>query len=210
MSHTLQEAMSQWRLAENRLYPVVTTRPDLYAQSISLVRAVADELGSSNTVEELLDAYERAPDIVATVVTRSNLATQEIDLGLIAGAAFNLRYGELLEETHRAEALRRIREGRRTGATWVTLYETGSPKHAPLVPYRRLEMLLNDGIGLHIFVEPDPDSGGPVFGFEAIQLDPRTGDWVRESKSLLERRTFSDAQLWEDGVQRAREHFQRG
>jgi hypothetical protein len=201
-SSSLDESISHWRSAENRLYPVVMTRPDLYELCVRLVRAVADDLGSARSPEQLLEAYGRAGEVAAEAVRRTNLSTEGIDLGLVAGAAFSLRYRELLEEMNREEAMRRIREGRERGAEWVPVYETGP---GLLSPYRRLEMRLADGRGLHIFVEPDPATGGPLYGVEAIQLDPRTGDWLPDAAPLSPRQTFTDPDEWEAAIDTARE-----
>ncbi|HEV3497320.1 MAG TPA: hypothetical protein VHA34_13320, partial [Actinomycetes bacterium] len=40
------QLLSDWKAAEERLYPVVMVRPDLYERSIRLVRVVADELAA--------------------------------------------------------------------------------------------------------------------------------------------------------------------
>jgi len=193
----LAETVSHWRAAENRLYPVVMTRPDLYELSIRLVRGVADDLRSARTPDELLEAYERAGEVVVAVVRRTELSTEGIDLGLVTGAAFSLRYRELLEEMHREEAIRRIREGRERGAEWVVIYETETGGGMPISPYRRLEMKIPDGIGLHVFIESDPETGGPLFGVETIQLDPQTGDWLPDAQSLSARQTFPEPGPWE-------------
>src|SRR5689334_5333746 len=98
MTVQLEEAVAHWRAAENRLYPVVMTRPDLYERSVRIVRAVADDLRSARDPQALLKAYERAADIVTDVVRRLEIPSEEIDMGLVTGAAFSLRYRELLEE----------------------------------------------------------------------------------------------------------------
>jgi hypothetical protein len=36
------QVLGEWQSAEERLYPVVMVRPDLYQRSVELVRAVAD------------------------------------------------------------------------------------------------------------------------------------------------------------------------
>jgi hypothetical protein len=204
MSHSssLDQAVSHWRAAENRLYPVVMVRPDLYEQSLRLVRAVADELRSAHSAEDLLQMYDHAGEIAAGVIRREELPTEGIDLGLVAGAAFSVRYRELLEEMNREEAIRRIREARERGAEWVVLYETGGVG-AP--PYRRLEMKLPDGTGLHAFVEMDPETGGPLFGVETLQLDPQTGDWLNDMQPLSPRQTFTEPAAWEDAIGKSRE-----
>ncbi len=191
MGERLPELVRRWRTAEERLYTVVMVFPEHYERRIRLVRAVADELRSSSTAEELVGAYARAPDLVARASQRLGLLREDVgDAEVVGDAAFSLRYGEVLEETHRGEAVRRTRAAREAGHEWVVLYETGSPETALLAPYRRLEMHLPDGVGLHVFVEPHPETMRAVYGVEAVQLDPTSGDWVGESVLPAERETF--------------------
>jgi len=192
----------RWMEAEARLYPVVLVRPELYERYIRLVRAIADELATAVSAGVLAERFEGAEDLARQVAGRFGIPTQDMDLGLVAGAAFAHRHREVLQTTHRDEALRRIREARERGDEWVVVYETGRPM---VPPYRRLEMRLADGAGIHAFVELDPESGGPLWGMESIQLDAQTGDWVAEAGELAVRRTFSDAASWADGVEQAKQ-----
>jgi hypothetical protein len=192
VSESRDEIVRRWRTAEERLYPVVMVRPDLYERYISVVRAVADELRAYGTLDELVAAYEQGAEVIARVVRAQIISTEGMDLGLVAGAAFSLRHREVAEEMNREEALRRIHEARAAGDEWAVVYETS----AGVPPYRRLEMRLADGAALHVFVETDPDTGGPLFGVEPVQLDPRTGDWVTDAEPLAPRRTFRDPEPW--------------
>ena len=203
MAESRDEIIRRWRVAEERLYPVVMVRADLYERYISVVRAVADELRSYGSPDELVEAYREGAEITARVVRAQIISTEELDLGLVAGAAFSLRYREVAEEEHRREAARRIRAARARGDEWTVVYETGSPD-GPLPPYRRLEMRLSDGAALHVFVEFDPDTGGPLYGLEAVQLDPQTADWVTDADPLWERATFRDPAAWRAETERLR------
>jgi hypothetical protein len=187
--------------AEARLYPVVLVRPELYERYIRLVRAIADELAAVPSDGELAERFEAAEDLARQVAGRLGIPTQDMDLGLVAGAAFAHRHREVLQTTHRDEALRRIRQARERGDEWVVVYETGRPM---VPPYRCLEMRLADGAGIHAFVELDPETGGPVWGMELIQLDAQTGDWVTEAGELALRRTFPDAAAWAEGIEQAK------
>lgn len=211
---TLDEALvRRWTEAEARLYPVVLVRPELYERYVRLVRAVADELaatdpsgpagpsGAGGSVDALAARFEGAGDLVRETAGRLGLPVQDMDIDLVAGAAFAHRWREALQEQHRGEALERIAEARRRGDAWAVVYETGRPE-AP--PYRRLEMRLSDGCGVHAFVELDPDTAGPLWGMESVQLDSRTGDWVPEAGHLVARRTFPDAASWTQAVRQAR------
>lgn len=207
MAEGLEEALRSWQAAEEKLYPVVMLRPEVYQRYVELVRAVADELWSYVTPESLASAYARASEIVATVIARFGASVDDMDLGLLAGAAFSLRYREVLAETSRQEAVRRIDEARARGDPWVVLYEMGKAKGAPALPYRRLEMHLPDGVGLHVFVEEDPETGAPIFGLERVQLDPSTGDWVNAAQPSPERQTFPSADRWEEAVKALRDLY---
>jgi hypothetical protein len=201
---TLDEGLvRRWAEAEARLYPVVLVRPELYERYIRLVRAIADELAgvaSADPLGELAERFEGAEDLARQIAGRLGIPAQDMDLGLVAGAAFAHRHREALQDTHREEAVRRIDQARERGDEWVVVYETGRPAVAP---YRRLEMRLSDGCGIHAFVELDPETGGPLWGMESIQLDPRTGDWVTDAGQLLARRTFADAGSWAEGIRQA-------
>jgi hypothetical protein len=192
--------LRRWTEAEARLYPVVLVRPELYERYIRLVRAIADELATVGSIDVLAERFGAAEDLVRQVAGRLGTPTQDMDLGLVAGAAFAHRWREALQEQHRAEALRRIHEARERGDEWVVVYETGRPAVAP---YRRLEMRLSDGAGIHAFVEFDAETGGPLWGMESIQLDARTGDWVADAGQLVARRTFADAASWAEEIRQA-------
>jgi hypothetical protein len=196
VSESRDEIVRRWRIAEERLYPVVMVRPDLYERYISVVRAVADELRAYGTLDELVAAYEQGAEVIARVVRAQIISTEGMDLGLVAGAAFSLRHREVAEEMNREEALRRINEARAAGDEWAVVYETGAGGARLVPPYRRLEMRVADGTALHVFVEIDPDTGGPLFGVEPVQLDPQTGDWVTDAEPLAPRRTFRDPEPW--------------
>ena len=124
-------------------------------------------------------------------------------MGLVTGAAFSIRHRELVEETNRKEAMRLIREGREQRAEWVVLYETAGG----ISLYRRLEMHLRSGAGLHAFIEPDPDTGRPLFGLELVQLDPQTGDWLSDMPPLVERETYPERPPWEQAIQELRASY---
>jgi hypothetical protein len=200
----LDEALiRRWTEAEARLYPVVLVRPELYERYIRLVRGVADELASSPSLDALGERFVSsggAEDLVRETARRLGIPMQDMDLALVAGAAFAHRHREALQAKHRDDARDRIRRARDRGDEWTVVYETGTPA---VPPYRRLEMRLSDGAGIHAFVELDPETGGPLYGLESIQLDAQTGDWVTDAQGLTARRTFPDAASWADGIRAA-------
>ncbi len=198
------EVARRWRAAEEQLYPVVMTRPDLYERSIRLVRAVADELRPLATPAALLATYAGAAELVAGAIQRRGLPVEGLDLGLATDAAFSLRYREVLGEVAREQAMERMRTARERGDEWVLLHESGTLTHAPAVPYRRLEMRLRDGAGLHVFVQQDPATAGPLYGVEAVQLDPHTGDWLTDAAPWARPETFSQPEPWQRLVEELR------
>lgn len=198
-----QGLLRRWSDAEGKLYPVVMVRPELYELYVRLVRGVSDELASAESVDALAERFATSgggEELVRQVADRLGISTEGMDVGLLAGAAFAHRYRETLQVEHRNAARTRIREARERGEERVLVYQTGSPA-AP--PYRRLDMRLADGTGVHSFVELDPETGGPVFGVETLQLDPQTGDWVTEAREIASRQTFADAAEWAEAVRTA-------
>ena len=181
---------------------MVLVRPDLYEKSLRLARAVADRLAHCHTEEDLAEAYGGAAELVAGAARDVEIPTSDLDEGLIADAGFSLRRREVVTEVHRAEAIRRIHHARQSGERWTVLYETGSG--FPPIPYRRLEMHIADGAGLHAFIEQDPDRAAPVFGVEGVQLEPATGDWAMDAPQLAERQLFDSRQAWELAVEELR------
>ncbi|MGH2688389.1 MAG: hypothetical protein ACRDKW_06235 [Actinomycetota bacterium] len=190
--------LRRWTEAEARLYPVVLVRPELYERYIRLVRGIADELAATVAgIDALAARFESAEDLAREVAGRLGVPEGDMDFTLVAGAAFAHRYREALQDQHRDDARERIRVARERGEAVVMVYETG---RRGVPPYRRLEMRLSDGAGIHSFVELDPETGNPVYGLEQIQLDPQTGDWVTDAEALTSRTLFADAQAWAVGV----------
>jgi hypothetical protein len=58
-------------------------------------------------------------------------------------------------------------------------------------------MHLRGGAGLHVYVEQDIATARPVYGVQAVQLDPHTGDWLNEATVWDEPRTFDDPEPWQ-------------
>jgi hypothetical protein len=208
MTAKLNDLLPRWREAEARLYPVVIVDPPVYERYVSLVRAVADELRSMRHPEDLAGAFEDSSQIVLSGAARVGISAEGLDLDLVAGAAWNLRYREILAEASGKRARGRIREARERGDEWTVVHETGVPSQAAApfaATYRRLEMRVADGTGLHIFVEPDPDTYEPVYGVEVLRLDPESGDMDEELPA--ERREFNDAKAWEQAIDDLRRRY---
>ncbi len=192
------EIVARWAAAEDRLHPLVLGQPETYERYLLLVRSVANELEHARTREQLVEVYGRARAIVQTAIAREVIAADGLDLELVAGAAFGLRYREVIAELRKEEVKRRLAAAGDRGDRWVVVYQTGGAGGFPLPPYRKLEMHLPDGMALHSFVELDADMDRPVFGVEVVRLDPDTGAGMG---SPSDPHTFADAESWEAGIE---------
>lgn len=191
-----------WSEAERRLYPSLISRPDAVEGYLRAVRAVADELRPARTVDALAHAHPQGAEMAKEAARRQGLALEDEGADLVAGAAFSLRYREVLAEQQLEEASRRIREAGRRGGEWVVLYEEGSPESAAVLRYDRLEMRLPDGLGLHAFAEPGAAPDAVAYGVELVRLDPRTGRL--EDEGSFERATFENPEAWRQAVEEFR------
>jgi hypothetical protein len=176
--------------------------PAGYERYMSFVRGICDELGYVRDVEALVEAYDEGLDIAATAARARSLPTEGLDLELAVGAAFCLRYREVLAESRRGAVKRRIEEARARGDRWVEL--EGSPPflQMPFPPWHNVEMRLPDGTGIHSWVEESlTDTGdGFEYGVEVVRLDPVTGEWLPGTQAEG-RQTFSDYQLWRQAIE---------
>jgi hypothetical protein len=195
----LEQALRTWRTAEQRLYPLALAWPEGFERHVAMVRAVADSLGSVRTVEALVDAYEDRETITAATAADRLMHSQGLDLELIAGAAFYLRHREITSESRRAETVRRIAEAAGRGDAWVVIEETRSPTGIPYPPWRKIQMHLPEGTGVHQWVEEILEGEGVEFGVELVTLDPETGRWLAE-EPVRERLVTRDFQEWKDTV----------
>lgn len=192
------ELRQRWRLAEQRLYPMIMVAPEAYATYVRLVRSMADELGSCATQDELVDAYPNRSAIVESALASAGISGSGLDLDLAADAAFQLRSDEVERQLQRDEVGRRIADmqGR---AGWVVLTETALVGGQIFPPYRRLEMHLPEGTGLEITVELDLKTGHSLYAVEVVALDPANGSMLPDADSG-QRQTFSERSPWEQAI----------
>ncbi|MGH9034536.1 MAG: hypothetical protein ACRD0O_02135 [Acidimicrobiia bacterium] len=203
------ELLSQWSSAEERLYPVIMTRPDLYQRAVELVRKVADELGSCADLAALVEAWPDASDIVYRASSLALMPLAELDITLVAGAGFSMRYRELAMPAARAERLARLAAAASAGDTWVLVSETGSLGSAG-VPWVRLEMHVPTGAGLSQTVEADPDTGAAQFRLEVVRLNPTTGDQLGPDDDIAAEESFDDRAEWMAAVEARRRELEGG
>jgi hypothetical protein len=204
------EVLSQWSSAEERLYPVIMTRPDLYQRAVELVRKVADELGSCPDLAALVKAWPDANDIVYRASSLALMPLAELDITLVAGAGFSMRYRELAGPAARAERLARLAAAAEAGDTWVVVSETGSLGSAGFVPWVRLEMHVPTGAGLSQTVEADPDTGAARYRLEIVRLDPATGDEIGPVEDLTMEESFDDRAEFTAALEARRRQLEGG
>ena len=199
------QLLSDWRAAEERLYPIVMVRPDLYERSVRLVRVVADELVGCLDLAALVEAWGGAAEIVHRAATDAGLDLEGIDAGLIAGAGFSMRYRELAAGLAHTERLNRIRAARDAGEPWVRVEEIGSRETAGMVPWTWVEMHVPSGAGLRQTLEADQTTGAPRYSFEVVPLDPNTGDrLVVPADVPTAEESFDDPTEWMAAVEAKR------
>jgi len=201
MTRPLPELAAVWEAAEARLYPIVMTRPEVYERSLAVVREIVAELAPYGTAEGLAEAFDRAGEISARAIERSDVRTDGVDVGLAAAAAFALRYRSVLAASARAAALARIEDARALDEAWVTVVESGDPEAGP---YLRVDLHLRDGGCVVRSIGFDAETGKPLFGVEAFLGDPLTGDRLPDAGPLVAPVTHRSRREWEEAVERVR------
>jgi hypothetical protein len=176
-------------------------RPDLYERAVQLVRAVADELRSCTNLPALVKAWSEAAQIVYRAATEAGLDLSGLDAGLLAGAAFSLRYRELAWPAAREQRSARVRDAAERGDDWVRVDETGSIETAGMVPWSWVEMHVPSGVGLRQTIEADPNTGAPHFRLERVTLDPETGVPLGGADDLGVEESFDDRAEWTAAVE---------
>jgi hypothetical protein len=199
------QLLSDWKAAEERLYPVVMVRPDLYERAVRMVRVVADELAGCLDLTGLTKAWGTAAEIVHRAAADAGLDLEGLDAGLIAGAAFSMRYREMAGAAARAERLGRIRAAAEAGEAWVRVEEIGSKETAGMVPWIWTEMHVASGAGLRQTLEADPATGAPRYSLEVVPLDPATGDRLPTPPDVVAvEEAFDDPTEWMAAVEAKR------
>lgn len=204
------QLLSDWRAAEERLYPVVMVRPDIYERAVRMVRAVADELAGCLDLAALAGAWDGAAEIVHRAAGDAGLDLEGLDAGLIAGAAFSMRYRELAGQAARAERLARIQAAAEAGEAWVRVEEIGSRETAGMVPWSWIEMHVRSGAGVRQTLEADPSTGAPLYSLEVVPLDPATGDRLATPPDVISvQESFDDPTEWIAAVEAKRAQIDR-
>ena len=213
MSQALVELVERWNQAERQLYPVVLARPDLYERYLTLVRAVADDLGDLATPDVLAAAFGEAVPMATRAAARVGIPTDGLDLGVAAGAAFALRYREVKTAGARATVAAKVEAATAEGEQWVLLQEPAGgqlPDPYAAATSSRVELHVPTRLAIHSFVELDPDTYQPRYGVEAARLDPVSGELARDEEPVATPRTFDDRAAWEAAVAALRRACETG
>ena len=199
------QLLSDWQAAEERLYPIVMVRPDLYERAVRLVRVVADELAGCLDLAGLVAAWDEAAQIVHRAAGDAGLDLDGVDAGLIAGAGFSMRYRALAGGVARNERLARIQAAADAGEAWVRVEEMGSRETAGMVPWSWIEMHVPSGAGLRQTLEADQTTGAPRYSLEVVPLDPATGDRLPTPGDVTAvEDSFDDPTRWMAAVEEKR------
>jgi hypothetical protein len=197
--------LAAWRTAEERLYPVVMVRPDLYQQVVGLIGDVADELRRSCTdVGSLVEAAPNVVDAIRRIASDDGQSLAELDLPMIAAAACCFRYRELAADAARDQRLADISSAAARGEVWVVVEQTGEPQSFSVMPFTKVEMHLPSGRALKQSVEQDERTGGARFRLEEVAVDRETGQRIDAEAKQTGVQEFHDVDPWVLATRRRR------
>ncbi len=196
-------AIAAWRKAEGRIYPTVMVNATLYQEYVTVVRAIAEELGDVRTEDDLVVAWHERRELARQVIDRDAPSMgQLMDRDAVRDAAFCHRHREVTREQGKVLAAQRLEEAKRTQAEWVMLFEDVTPLGA-----QRLEMHVRSGRALHTSATLPLDGTRPSWELEVVQLDPNDGAWLLDKPPLVPNQTFDRQDEWEARIQQARAAF---
>jgi hypothetical protein len=197
--------LTEWRTAEDRLYPMVMVIPESYERVVRLVGATTVELQlACPDVGSLVAAAPDVAERVRRLAIESGTADR-LDLPLIAAAACLMRYRQLEAETNRDQRRRRIADARASGSTWVTLDEGAPPSTWPPMPSATVEMHLGTGRALEEMITIDSASGAAHFVLAEMQLDAETGELNSRREAEEE---FDDRNQWRAAIAERRQRIE--
>ena len=166
----------EWSEAEEKLYPVITVRPDLYELCARMVRQLADHLSRVPDVDALAATFRSSSfeqDAAAASISTAEVPP-DLNRELVRGAAYALSAREIVNRGTTSSALRAIEQARKAGDPTATIWSEGDNELWP--PYRRVEMSVTTGKAIVASTELDPETMVSKFFLTAVQLDPDTGE----------------------------------
>lgn len=188
------QALREWAAGEERLYPVVTLRPDLYEACTALVRSLVDHLANVPDLDALVTTYRNGSfEAEATAAGVDQQISPEIERTLVRQSAYAMRAREIERSASEDDAVRAIERARRAGAGSAAIWAVGENELWP--PYRRVEMSLSTGRAVVSSTELSAETMTPVFILGAARLDPASGR-PADPEPLVPERTFTDPETW--------------
>jgi hypothetical protein len=180
------ELLRTWNAAADRAFSAGIHQPDVYLRTTRLVGAVARELREcARGVEPLLDAWREYREFVRRVAESSDLLTADgLDVEAVAGAAFAMRYREVLEQITLDVRLAALAKAA-PGVGWLVLEESGYRPGDPFVPYRRLEVDPGTGRALLVTTRPNETFTECVHTVERGSIDLETGRLAADDPGAL-------------------------
>lgn len=191
----LDEVLREWRTGEERLYPVVTVRPDLYKACSDLVRSLANHLQRVPDLDGLVASYRNGSFEAEIGLAGLGLddVTPEVNRELVRQAAYALRARELQQRGVAEATQHAIDRARRRGEPTAVIWSQGQNELWP--PYRRVEMSLATGRAIVVATELSAETMAPEFVVGAVQLDATNGEDFGE-EPIVPDRTFTDPEQW--------------
>lgn len=188
----IEAARASWTECERQLYPMAVSDSPRYQRIIVIVRALADEMRSVESIEQLEAMWPRAGELFQSVASARGLSARSLPQEQVAGAAFALREREITEQSHRQARRNRIDAARKSGDAWVLLDESGDIDAGLADPYRCTEMHVASGLAVLALVQADPSHGAAAYVVAVVKLDPLSGelldatpgieDWIEHSE----------------------------
>jgi hypothetical protein len=189
--------LAEWRMAEERLYPMVMVIPESYERVVRLVGETSVELQlSCRDITALVEEAPRVADRVRRLAVESGYHEQ-LDFALIGAAACLMRLRQLEVETRRQQRIRLIAAAAEAGQGWVVLEHGTPPTTWPPLPSTTVEMHLASGRALEQSITMDEATGAPRFGLAEVPLDPATGELAPGEVSDEE---FGDLHEWRAAI----------
>lgn len=166
----------RWNDAAESAFATVLDRPDHYQRTARMVGALVAALRAEATdASGLLAAWDRRTDLLDTVAAGDDLLTMAgLDPDATAGAAFALRYRELLAVFAAEDRLRALRTTTPENG-WVVVEEAGYRPGDPFVPYRRVEVELATGRSILVTTQPDEEFSACLHRVDVATVDLTTG-----------------------------------
>jgi hypothetical protein len=165
-----------WQTASEHAFGSVLLQPEVYQRTALLVGALLRRLREEGPGPAVLvGAWDRRRALVDELQTADpRLRGAGGNLELVAGAAFAMRYREVVDEINAAQRLSRI-AAEVPSAGWVVLEESGESDGDPFMPYRRVEAEPSTGRALLVTTRPDDAFTGCVHEVVPGRLDLLSG-----------------------------------